>query len=322
MKPRTSNVARFMSGVLSNFNRKPTTVNVVDCSRRPLTQEEMAEYVYGETPTVLKGLVNHFPMNRWSIDYFGHLDNGETSPIVSIARNTVEQSASVMEDMPLRDFFAYLESMNTDEGEDIPTCSSSEVPPLIDPKKYMYCNEEQALITTHFPVLWEELQHIRQIYPKRLIQEYSLWIGPKGSVTGLHADHDYNSLVQCQGRKTMIFIPRDEEDLVYPSKKFDPGASLSYVDLRCPKHNQIHYPNLQHATPSLAYLEPGDVICIPRKWYHFVVCTEGPSLSVTLHCNSVGMKAREVLQKVGHYFGIHGWTEDGCTCHNADGGRR
>ena len=51
---------------------------------------------------------------------------------------------------------------------------------------------------------------------------------------------------------------------MYPSKKFDPGASLSYVDLRCPKHNQIHYPNLQHATPSLAYLEPGDVICIPR----------------------------------------------------------
>eukprot|EP00667_Euglena_gracilis_P007834 EG_transcript_7920 len=305
-----------MAGVLSNFKKPPQMVSTVDCTHHKVTRDEMSKFVFAPAPTVLKGFLSHYPVHRWSLDYFKALDNQcSSSPKISVARNNVEQAASVMEQMPLRDFVSYVEKMSC-EGE-VPLTKDMEVAPLIDPAKYMYCNEEQDLIGVHFPVLREELKHIRSLYPQWIIQDYSLWIGPKGSVTGLHADHDYNSLVQCQGQKTMIFIPSEETELVYPSKKFDPGASLSRVDLRRPRHNAEHFPNIQDATVSIAHLQPGDLICIPRKWWHFVVCTEGPSVSCTLHCNSVKMKAIEEVQKLAHRLRLYGWTEDGCTCHNA-----
>lgn len=320
MKPKRTLVYKFMTGVLSNFKKAPTVVDIVDCSNRKVSRQELSSYVFRPTPVVLKGMLSQYPMRRWSFSYFKELDSAQpTSPRVSVARTNVEQAASLMQDMPLKEFIQYVEDLDTSMKDEtaIPQCPSLEVPALIDPSKYVYCNEEKSLVSTHFPELREQLQHIRAIFPRWMLQEYSLWLGPRGAVTGLHADHDYNSLIQCQGKKTMLFIPSSEEHLVYKSLKFDAGATLSKVDLRRPRYNATHFPLMKDATAFVAHLEPGDLICIPRKWYHFVVCTEGPSVSCTLHCNSLPMKAMENLQKVGHRLGLHGWTEEGCTCHNA-----
>jgi histone arginine demethylase JMJD6 len=248
-----------------------------------------------------------------------------------VALNNVEQCASRLQRMAFRDFVSRLETIQRPLAEDIPRPppepdataplegeGDEEVPSLLARDQYLYFNEDRTLIDAHFPVLRRQLQDFRTaLFPTGGYSAYSLWIGPRGSVTGLHADHDYNTLIQCQGSKTLLFIPADQEALVYPSGKFDPGASLSAVDLTKPKHNAARFPRLRDATPILAHLGPGDAVCIPRGCYHFVVCTEGPSMSCALSLTPWHLKAREELQRVAHGAGLLGWSDAGCTCHDA-----
>jgi len=318
MRATSPFVTRFVDGILSNFVRPAAAIAQVDCQLRKPTRSEMAGYMFGKAPTVLKGLLRHFPAGEWSLELLKALDlKCAKKPTICVARTSVEQGETRIEEIPLSEYLAYVEITSNVPDEDIPQQPDLEVPQLLDMARYMYCNEEPTLIHDHFPELLAQLQTIRDIYPWYIAQDYSFWIGPKGSVTGLHSDLDYNSLMQCQGRKLMIFIDRQEEHLLYRSAKFDPGATLSLVDLRRPSYNAQHFPLIRTATPYLTVLEPGDLICIPRKWYHFVACTEGPSVSCTVHCNTLATKAAEDVSKAAHWLGLHGRGAAGCTCHNS-----
>jgi len=57
------------------------------------------------------------------------------------------------------------------------------------------------------------------------------WIGPAGALTGLHMDIDaLNLLFQVHGTKRFWIYPISQSELVYPSTKYDLGASLAQVD--------------------------------------------------------------------------------------------
>merc|ERR1712032_1139647 len=62
-------------------------------------------------------------------------------------------------------------------------------------------------------------------------ETFLLWMGPAGTLTGLHLDTEpFNLLFQLHGNKTLHLIPPDAIPRLYPSDKWDNGAINFNVD--------------------------------------------------------------------------------------------
>ena len=114
----------------------------------------------------------------------------------------------------------------------------------------------------------------------------NLWIGDDDAAkTGLHNDDEHNVLCQIRGHKRVVLIAHDERDHVYPNLLYDSGTECCDVDAYSPdlkKHPLFARVAIRYE----ALLEPGDVLFIPRFWYH-EVCPMGEfSVSVNYFCST------------------------------------
>jgi hypothetical protein len=101
---------------------------------------------------------------------------------------------------------------------------------------------------------------------------WSIFIGPKGSLSELHQDywHTHAFLAQIQGRKRCtLFAPVDSEFL-YDGK----------VDPEDPDIEK--FPLYARATVYECIIEPGDLLFIPANWWHHV---RGLEKSITVSHN-------------------------------------
>jgi hypothetical protein len=97
-----------------------------------------------------------------------------------------------------------------------------------------------------------------------------LWFGPPGYTTGLHTDEiAVNLLAHLHGRKTVTLYGPEQTDLLYPETResVDDG-NYSAVDVFNPDRQQ--HPRFFEAQPMVAELVPGDLLYIPRGWWHWV----------------------------------------------------
>ncbi|CAE8683930.1 unnamed protein product, partial [Polarella glacialis] len=105
------------------------------------------------------------------------------------------------------------------------------------------------------------------------LQTVNVWMGTAGTVTALHYDLDDNFLVQVAGFKYVRLYSTDEADRLYAmeaprdsSKKH--GASFSPV--RIEKPDLEAHPNFADAPYLETILGPGDMLFIPRHWWHYI----------------------------------------------------
>mgnify|MGYP002817300125 CR=1 FL=1 len=98
--------------------------------------------------------------------------------------------------------------------------------------------------------------------------ETAFWMGGAGAKTGWHVDHDYplNVLCHLYGTKTLWIASTDQDQNMYPSNKYDPGAVLGNVNFWNP--NYTLYPNYQQVKYEKVVLHPGDVLFIPMGYWH------------------------------------------------------
>lgn len=114
--------------------------------------------------------------------------------------------------------------------------------------------------------------------------ESSMWAGPAGSRTGLHADIDpFNLLVVTQGRKQVTLWPPQLRSHLSPHGRFDESASVSEVDVFDPEVSK-KFPDFaavrNHNFSVL--LSAGDVLHIPAGWWH-VAENKETTVAVTFH---------------------------------------
>jgi hypothetical protein len=101
-----------------------------------------------------------------------------------------------------------------------------------------------------------------------------LWIGSAGTCSGLHSDLKDNIFAQIQGRKRVILVPFRQTHLVYP---FLDNIVNSMVD---PEHlDSERFPRFLRANVYRAVVGPGDLVYIPRGWWHYLR-SESPSISI------------------------------------------
>lgn len=107
--------------------------------------------------------------------------------------------------------------------------------------------------------------------------EINAWFGPKGTVSPLHFDPKHNLLCQVVGSKKIILFPYTDTPYLYPH-----DSSLlfntSRVDVENPDLSL--FPDFPKATKLECYLNPGDILYIPPKFWHHVRSLEN-SFSVS-----------------------------------------
>ena len=101
-----------------------------------------------------------------------------------------------------------------------------------------------------------------------------LWIGSAGTCPGLHSDLKDNVFAQIRGRKRVILVPFRQTHLVYP---FVDNIVNSQVD---PEHpDPQRFPRFGSARVLTCVVGPGDVLFIPKGWWHYLR-SESPSISI------------------------------------------
>ena len=106
--------------------------------------------------------------------------------------------------------------------------------------------------------------------------QYGLWFGSKGTDSGVHWDVESNFLAQIYGhKKAILFAPHDAKYL-YPYRDQIRWTSFSAF---APDFER--FPRASKAIPYLADLGPGDVIHIPRGWWHQVVSLD---VAISINC--------------------------------------
>ena len=146
----------------------------------------------------------------------------------------------------------------------------------------------------------------------------SLWIGPKGTLTGWHTDRlADNILAQIQGSKLVLLANPNQSKYMYPSKKYEPGSRLSVVDME--NFDASKFPVFKkNANILYTVLRPNQMLFIPQNWWH---CVYG--LETSISSNNFGfsfidnfkMKATEFSKRMLHKVGLYGKE---CCCHYYD----
>ncbi|CAM9144060.1 unnamed protein product, partial [Ascophyllum nodosum] len=128
----------------------------------------------------------------------------------------------------------------------------------------------------------------------------TVWLGTEGSHTPLHQDtYGVNLVAQLHGRKKWVLFSPDETVNLYPTRiPYEESSVFSRVDVRAP--NTSLYPLFAEAQAIEVTLEPGDILYVPKHWWHFVEALD-TSLSVNVWVDTpddAGDRAKEAIARV------------------------
>lgn len=255
------------------------------------------DYLDTGKPLVIRGYARPWPAHKkWSLEYFATLDSDSS---VNVLKGEYIQGNQKFQSGEFRSFIQALQ--NEDPG----------------PKtSYLAALN----IFNYFP----ELQHDTDFSLYSSFTSYDLklaWIGPKGTISGFHADGVNNMYAQIEGKKRFIIASRDYDKRMYPSKKYIAGAIGSKVDIN---HFDPHkFPRFKEVEFLHVVLEPGDVLFLPKKWWHYV-----ESLDTSISINNFGYSNLEkytvaLPEHIKDYFHRKGWYKpNNCLCHKIVNGKR
>ncbi len=102
----------------------------------------------------------------------------------------------------------------------------------------------------------------------------NLWIGAR-TRSGLHYDPMDNFFVQIFGEKVAILGAPEDRARLYP---FPDNIAKSRIDPEAP--DTTRYPAVERVTFFTETLRPGDLLYIPRGWWHFL---RAPGSSISLN---------------------------------------
>jgi len=101
------------------------------------------------------------------------------------------------------------------------------------------------------------------------------WLGSAGTRSMLHSDLKDNLFCQIWGEKKVILVPWDDSLSAYPCPDniVNSQLDLANVDLK-------RYPKLKKTTLYTTTMKPGDMLFIPRAWWHDIR-SQTPSISLS-----------------------------------------
>lgn len=114
-------------------------------------------------------------------------------------------------------------------------------------------------------------------FPGRDGRSSTLWVGTGGAHTPCHQDtYGTNLVAQLVGTKTWVLFPPDQGHLLKAGRlPYEESSVYSQANLsRLDRNSWETLALLDQTTPYLVTLYPGEVLYVPRHWWHQVTCQE------------------------------------------------
>lgn len=234
------------------------------------------KYFNRKEPVLIKGLANNWgATKKWDFDFF--LSLGEDKEILLLSDNFIQDDNRYKKSS----FTNYIQKLKDSENgkESI--------------KDYL----TTLNIFKYFPNLVGDTDFsIFENHTKT--NEVTAWIGPSGTISGFHADTANNMYAQIKGKKMFIICSTKFNKNMYPSGKHIYEAVASQVDIN--NFNSVKFPKFNEVDFIKVILEPGDVLYLPQKWWHYV-----QSLDTSISISNFGYTTYEsytvkLLERIKH----------------------
>ncbi len=110
-----------------------------------------------------------------------------------------------------------------------------------------------------------------------IFMKVNLWVAPQRTITDAHYDMLHNLLAQVRGRRLVTLFAPEDTPFLYPYPLRTLHWHHSQVQVEAP--DLVRFPNFRRARALRVELMPGDLLFIPRGWWHQVEALE-PSIAV------------------------------------------
>ncbi|XP_067687799.1 HSPB1-associated protein 1 homolog [Haliotis asinina] len=103
-------------------------------------------------------------------------------------------------------------------------------------------------------------------------KDSTIWIGSECASTPCHYDtYGYNLVAQIYGRKRWHLFPPASSEALYPTRlPYEESSVFSEVNVGQPDLGK--HPRFKESQAVVVTLEPGQVLYVPRHWWHYVEC--------------------------------------------------
>ncbi|XP_063144866.1 HSPB1-associated protein 1 isoform X2 [Candoia aspera] len=228
-----------------------------------------------QKPAVFSNMTFDWPVLHWNVTHLASLLAGKKILFRIGRKDTAPlfETECTYAEATLDDFLAW-------SGGQQP-CPSGPFRSYDLCKYWMYA--DYKYIARLFEDKPEHFQDIRWSdfgFPGRNGRESTLWIGSTGANTPCHLDsYGCNLVLQVQGRKRWHLYPPEDSRLLYPTRiPYEESSVFSKVNVLNPNLRQ--YPLFKKARAHVITLDPGQVLLVPRHWWHYVESTDPITVSV------------------------------------------
>jgi hypothetical protein len=230
---------------------QPPNARLIEPTDNITPSEFWFHRVFRDRPLLIrKSALGVNARKKWTLDYL-RLHLAETPVVLS-------SSGSGVFDYNVGDSIAQTWMPFSEAIDEIASCEARGC-------GYAYV-QQHAISTKSHPLLSDAVRP-DWLDPITLVHVVNLWLGSRGCFSPLHYDKADNFLMQVLGRKQLILFDKTDARYLYPNvgQQYE---HLSMIDLSTPDH--VRFPLMKHAQPYTVLIEPGDVLYIPRRWWHAV----------------------------------------------------
>ncbi|XP_023672310.1 lysine-specific demethylase 8 [Paramormyrops kingsleyae] len=216
----------------------------------PLDRFRM-DYLNQEKPVILEGAIDHWPAfndHKWSIEYLRRVAGCRTVPVEVGSRYTDEDWSQ-----RLITVSAFIDRyiLGKEEGDGVGYLAQHQ----------LFDQVPELKADIHIPdycCLGEGDEDDITI---------NAWFGPAGTISPLHHDPQHNLLAQVVGSKYIrLYSPEDSRKLYAHQSQL--LHNTSQVDVESPDNER--YPLFGEVPYQECLLQPGDMLFIPARHWHYV----------------------------------------------------
>ncbi|CAG0883921.1 unnamed protein product [Darwinula stevensoni] len=126
----------------------------------------------------------------------------------------------------------------------------------------------EAIVNDFRGFQWSWINEVQKANGWGPLTSNLLFIGMEGNLTPAHYDEQENLFCQVEGRKRCILFPPDQFSCLYPYPVYHPHDRQSQVDLE--RIDYVRFPKARDLHGYEAIICPGDILFIPKYWWHHI----------------------------------------------------
>ncbi|XP_017324999.1 HSPB1-associated protein 1 homolog isoform X2 [Ictalurus punctatus] len=249
-----------------------------DMATKPFRPEEARRIMqFLHRPAVFLNMTDNWPGRDWTLEHLALCL--EEKPVRFRIGKRCEQKAPLFEtecsyvEATLTEFLCWMRGSDAASVGPFADYPLSEYWAYADYKYISLLFQDKD--TMFKDVVWSDFG-----YPGHDGRESTLWVGTNGANTPCHLDsYGCNLVFQIQGRKRWHLFPPDDAECMYPTRiPYEESSVFSQVNVKRP--DMRRFPAFRRARSYFVTLEPGQVLFVPRHWWHYVESVDPVTVSV------------------------------------------